>query len=87
MIDGFPRNEDNKEGWIEYMEPFTNMPYVIFIECTEETMIKRIHKRASTARLVGEEQRNDDNMDILKKRFQTFLNETMPIIDYYDQQG
>ena len=26
-------------------------------------------------------------MEILKKRFETFLNETMPIIDFYEERG
>ena len=31
--------------------------------------------------------RNDDNIETLRKRLVTFKNETMPIIDMYDQQG
>jgi adenylate kinase family enzyme len=52
------------------MSESTTMPFVIFLECSEETMIKRINKRASET--AGDQQRNDDNMEVLKKRFQTF---------------
>jgi deoxyadenosine/deoxycytidine kinase len=41
------------------------MPFVIYLECSKETMIKRIQKRANES----EELRNDDNMEVLVKRF------------------
>lgn len=31
--------------------------------------------------------RSDDNEESLRKRFQTYVNDTMPIIDYYDALG
>ena len=31
--------------------------------------------------------RSDDNEESLKKRFQTYLGDTMPIIDYYNALG
>ena len=31
--------------------------------------------------------RNDDNMDVLRKRFRTFQEETMPIITYYTEKN
>lgn len=30
--------------------------------------------------------RVDDNIDSLRKRFQTYQNDTMPIIEFYNQQ-
>ena len=45
------------------MEKYANMKFVLFLECQEETMIERIHKRADEA---GEEKRrNDDNLEVL----------------------
>lgn len=31
--------------------------------------------------------RVDDNLESLKKRFFTYVNDTMPIIDHYEKQG
>ena len=31
--------------------------------------------------------RDDDNPETLKKRFQTYMNETMPIIELYEKTG
>ena len=67
LVDGFPRNNENNSSWEKVMAAATKMPFVMFIECTEETMIKRIHKRAAETQ--GVALRNDDNMEILKKRF------------------
>ena len=46
-------------------------------------MIKRIQKRASES----ENQRNDDNMEVLEKRFKTFEEQSLPIIKYFESQG
>lgn len=31
--------------------------------------------------------RSDDNEDVLKKRLDTYHNQTVPIIEYYQKQG
>lgn len=31
--------------------------------------------------------RDDDNEEVLRKRFHTYLNETMPIVEFYEKQG
>ena len=59
LIDGFPRNEDNCEGFERILGPYVEMPFMLFLECTKETMVKRIGKRA--AETAGEQLRNDDN--------------------------
>ena len=66
LIDGFPRNEDNEEGWQSIMGDSVNMEFVLFLECSEELMIERILKRAEDA---GESARNDDNEEVLRRRF------------------
>jgi UMP-CMP kinase len=42
LIDGFPRNFDNKQGWDRVMHSIANVPAAIFIECSESKMIERI---------------------------------------------
>ena len=46
-------------------------------------MIKRIQKRASES----ENQRNDDNMEVLEKRFKTLEEQSLTIIKYFERQG
>jgi len=35
LIDGFPRNQDNLEGWERAMSDKVNMLFVLFFDCTE----------------------------------------------------
>ena len=36
LIDGFPRNLDNQEGWNREMSDKTNIHFVLFFDCDEE---------------------------------------------------
>jgi UMP-CMP kinase len=44
-------------------------------------MTQRILERAKASR------RTDDNPESLKKRFDTFERETLPVIEYYSKQN
>ena len=69
LIDGFPRNQDNQNGWVTVMGDDVDMKFVLFFEASEEVMLARILKRGEAA---GDEKRNDDNVESAKKRFNTF---------------
>lgn len=74
LIDGFPRNKENRDAW-ETTAGF-DCDFVLFFDCPEEVM---------TERLLGRnEGRTDDNIDTIKKRFKTFRESSMPVINYYD---
>ena len=36
LIDGFPRNENNLQGWHKVMDGKADVKCVLFFECTEE---------------------------------------------------
>lgn len=57
-----------------------NMESVIFLDCTEEDMIKRIEQRAKDA---GDQARSDDNLETMKKRFRVFKEQSVPIVNLY----
>lgn len=78
LIDGFPRNQDNLEGWAKEMEAKVDLQFVLFFECPDAVCIDRCLGRNSG--------RTDDNVDSLKKRFTVFHTETMPIVDHYEQK-
>jgi UMP-CMP kinase len=80
LIDGFPRNFDNLEGWQE------NMPAeeilvegVLFYDCPEAVMESRLLERGKTSG------RTDDNAEAIRKRFRTYIESTMPVIEYYQK--
>lgn len=77
LIDGFPRNDENNESWIENMKDYADVAFILFFDCPEEVMEKRLLQRGATSG------RTDDNIDSIKKRFNTFQNETMKVIDFY----
>lgn len=39
LIDGFPRNDDNLQGWNKAMEGKVDIKCVLFFECTEEVSV------------------------------------------------
>jgi UMP-CMP kinase len=52
--------------------------FVLFFECSQEQCVERCIKRGQAG-----SGRTDDNMESLKKRFDTYMNDTMPIIEHY----
>lgn len=81
LIDGFPRNQDNMEGWNEAMGECSEVTDVLFFELDDETLTARIKKRSETSG------RSDDNDDTIKKRLNTFKSETLEVVDQYDSLG
>lgn len=79
LIDGFPRNKDNLDGWQREMGDKTVVKFVLFFHCSQETCMNRCLQRGAAG-----SGRSDDNEESLKKRFQTYVSDTMPIIEYYD---
>ncbi len=78
LIDGFPRNQDNFDGWQKVMSEISEVPMILFFHADQDVLIDRILERSKVSG------RNDDNIESLKKRLKTFENETMPIVNMYD---
>lgn len=62
LIDGFPRNFDNLEGWHEVVGESADVKGVLMYECPEEVMEARLMERGKTSG------RSDDNIDVIRKR-------------------
>lgn len=77
LIDGFPRNQENIVEWNKLIGTSVELKKILFFECSFETMEKRILERAKTSG------RSDDNLEALKKRFDTYQKETAPVIEEY----
>jgi len=80
LIDGFPRNEDNLDGWNKAMGDKVNLKFVLNFECGQDACIQRCLERGATSG------RSDDNEESLKKRFITFVNSTQPIIEHFEKK-
>nr|XP_053627725.1 UMP-CMP kinase 1-like [Cherax quadricarinatus] len=110
LIDVFPRNQNNLEGWNKQMGEKVNLKFVFasiafgsfhFNNATRE-FVSHIHNSVTKpvlSYILGQcvvctqrcldrgaagSGRSDDNMESLKKRFDTYMNATMPIIEHYE---
>jgi UMP-CMP kinase len=81
LVDGFPRDPDNLSCWEEKMSQHCNVKFLLYLECPEEEMMVRLLERGKTSG------RNDDNADSIKKRFQTYISSTRPIIEHFRKMG
>jgi UMP-CMP kinase len=79
LVDGFPRNWDNIQGWEASMKDVCDVEAVIFIDCPENVLQSRILTRGLTSG------RSDDNIETVKKRFTTYTESTLPILKYYEE--
>ncbi|KAE8452271.1 hypothetical protein EG329_000971 [Mollisiaceae sp. DMI_Dod_QoI] len=77
LIDGFPRKMDQADLFESEICPPV---LVVFLDCPQETLQKRLANRAQTS------SRLDDGPDTVKKRFTTFVETSMPVIQHYMTQ-
>uniref|UniRef100_A0A1I8NP92 UMP-CMP kinase n=1 Tax=Stomoxys calcitrans TaxID=35570 RepID=A0A1I8NP92_STOCA len=82
LIDGFPRNQDNLDGWNRQMSDKVDFQFVLFFNCSEEVCVNRCLSRGQSG-----SGRSDDNMESLKKRIQTYNNDSLPIIKHFEEIG
>eukprot|EP00164_Ancoracysta_twista_P004977 GFYU01006769.1.p1 GENE.GFYU01006769.1~~GFYU01006769.1.p1 ORF type:complete len:438 (+),score=151.02 GFYU01006769.1:121-1434(+) len=78
LVDGFPRA-------IEQVHDFTKHvcegAFVLYFSCPQSVMQERLLERGKTSG------RSDDNMESIQKRFVTFKETSMPVIDYFRKKG
>nr|CAD1827178.1 unnamed protein product [Ananas comosus var. bracteatus] len=77
LIDGFPRNEENRAAF-ENVTKITP-EFVLFFDCSEEEMEKRLLNR--------NQGRDDDNIETIRKRFKVFVESSLPVVEYYESKG
>lgn len=78
LIDGFPRKLDQA---LKFEESVCAAEFVLFYDCPEAAMEARLLERGKTSG------RADDNEESIRKRFRTFIETSMPVVDYYEKQG
>ncbi|KAL9126065.1 MAG: hypothetical protein Q9217_004823 [Psora testacea] len=78
LIDGFPRKMDQA---LKFEESVCPSKFTLFFDCPEGVMTERLLNRGKTSG------RADDNEDSIKKRFRTFLETSMPVVEYFEKKG
>ncbi|XP_020112733.1 UMP-CMP kinase 4-like isoform X2 [Ananas comosus] len=77
LIDGFPRNEENRLTYESVMK--IEPAFILFLDCPQEEMERRVLNR--------NQGRDDDNIEAVRKRFKVFSESTLPVIEYYERKG
>lgn len=77
LIDGFPRNYSNREVFAQVLG--FDCALVLFFDCPESVLEKRL--------LARNQGRSDDNIQTIKRRFKVFVEQSLPVITHYRDQG
>jgi UMP-CMP kinase len=77
LVDGFPRNNENLEGWNKIIGNSADLKQVMYIECTKEEMMDRLLKRAKI------QNRPDDNKETIEKRFKNFDSTEFEMVKHF----
>lgn len=80
LIDGFPRSAQNYEAWMEVMGDSVKVRTLLYLNCTLETLEKRLLERGKSSG------RADDNLETIRKRFNTYTEQTTPFLKYYKEK-
>lgn len=78
LVDGFPRKMDQAITFEEIIVP---SKFVLFFDCPEDVMLERLMERGKTSGRV------DDNIESIKKRFKTFEDTSMPVINMFTEKN
>lgn len=78
LIDGFPRKMDQA---LKFEQAVVPSKFTLFFDCPEDVMQQRLLKRGETSG------RDDDNLESIKKRFRTFVETSMPVVDMFEKES
>tara|TARA_B100000700_G_scaffold287637_1_gene343476 strand:+ start:193 stop:753 length:561 start_codon:yes stop_codon:yes gene_type:complete len=80
IFDGYPRTLNQARN-LEILLSKSNqkIDYVFFLNVNKDDIIKRIEKRKIL------EKRSDDAADTILKRYDTYMEITKPVLDYYSK--
>ena len=78
LIDGFPRKMDQALFFEDSVCPSR---CTLFLDCPEEVMRERLLNRGKTSG------RSDDNEESIIKRFKTFVETSMPVVNHFEKLG
>ena len=80
IFDGYPRSLSQAKN-LDLLLNNSNqkVDLIFFLNVNKETIIKRIKKRKI------EENRSDDDLDTILKRYDTYMETTKPVLDFYSK--
>ena len=80
IFDGYPRSLSQAKN-LDLLLNSSNqkIDFIFFLNVKKETIIKRIEKRKIL------EKRADDNLKTILKRYDTYMETTKPVLDFYSK--
>ena len=81
IFDGYPRSLDqakNLDNLLNNSEQ--KIGFVFYLNVNKETIVKRLEKRKII------EKRTDDNLDTILNRYDTYMETTKPVLDFYSKK-
>ena len=80
IFDGYPRTINQAKNLERLLEKSNQkLDHIFFLNVKKEAIIKRIEKRKIL------EKRSDDDSDTILKRYDTYMEITKPVLDYYSK--
>ena len=82
IFDGYPRSLSQAKN-LDLLLNDSNqrIDHIFFLNVNKETIVERIKKRKLL------ERRSDDDLDTILKRYDTYIETTRPVLDYYSKNS
>ena len=82
IFDGYPRSLSQAKNLDVLLEQSKQkIDFIFFLNVDKETIITRIKKRKVL------EKRSDDDLDTILKRYDTYMETTKPVLDFYSKNS
>ncbi len=82
IFDGYPRSLSQAKNLDLFLENSNQkIDFIFFLNVNKNTIIKRIEKRKTI------EQRSDDELNTIIKRYDTYMETTRPVLDFYSKNS
>jgi adenylate kinase len=82
IFDGYPRSLSQAK-YLDLLLDKSNqkIDHIFFLNVNKDTIVERIEKRKLL------ENRSDDNTDTILKRYETYMETTRPVLDFYTNKS
>ena len=82
IFDGYPRSLSQAEN-LKFLLDNSNqkIDFIFFLNVNKDTIVKRIEKRKIL------EKRSDDEFNTILKRYDTYMETTRPVLDFYSKNS
>ena len=82
IFDGYPRSLNQAKN-LDLLLDSSNqkIDFIFFLNVNKDTIIKRIERRKTL------EKRSDDDLSTILKRYDTYMERTRPVLDFYSSRS